>query len=102
MTLVMSMLRRLKEVYPNRMVSIEHDHAIYSGGDENIRWKLYIYDVISEEYKDFTALVNAINKLTNTMTHIIAVYNTADGKCNPYEDWKKIGTGYRNQNWTGD
>ena len=102
MTIIMSMLRRLKEVYPNRMVSIEHDHAIYAGGDEVIRWNLYVQGVITEEYLSFDAMVNAINKLTNTMTHIITVYNTADGECDPYEDWKKIGTGYRNQNWTGD
>ena len=113
MTIIMSMLRRLKEVYPEKMVSIEHDHAIYSSGEEIIRWNLYVQDVVSAEYLDFTVMVNAINKLTNTMTHIIIInnrtdeqkettWNHADGKCNPYEDWKKIGTGYENRNWTGD
>ena len=85
MTIIMSMLRRLKEVYPNRMTSIKQHYNIFGNGSEEILWSLYIEDNVCEDYDDFTSLVNAINKLTNTMTHIITVYNTADGKCNPFD-----------------
>ena len=74
MTLIMTMLRRLKEVYPDKMVSIEHDHVIYSEGTEAVSYNLYIGGTISKEYPDFISLVNAVNKLTGTMTHIVIVH----------------------------
>ena len=83
--LIRSICKRPKEVYPNTYVAINHDQGIHKNGSEEDIRTLYVSDHVNEEFSRFEHLVNRVNQLTDTMTHIVTV-RKADHKSDPFKD----------------